>query len=154
VTERNLLISALHNIAGFTYDNSARPAPRTQDCTRYAYAILRDLYGDRVEEYKAELHIVDPAHVWSNVDAVLSLGGKSVAFPSPGHWHYCQGWKSTEPLRGGHAWLWYEPPAPVVEPGLIVQATPAKAPWCEYRSWGEQAGKFPAGVRLAVLPNL
>lgn len=152
MTDRDLLVSALRNIAGFTYSADARPPSGTQDCTRYAYAILRDVLGERVKEFRSELHITDPRSVWSNVTAVVALGGDRVEAPVPGRWMYCQGWKSVSPLRGGHAWLWFEPEAPRVGAGLIVQATPTDAPWCEFRTWGEQAGKFPAGVRLATIP--
>jgi hypothetical protein len=98
------------------------------DCTRATFAILRDVYGPIVDTVSPALHIRNPGDPFSNVDAVAGLGlGEIVSHPGAG-WSLCQGWRQLEPLHGGH-----------------IQ------PWCERRTWGEQKGKFPAGVKVCQL---
>jgi hypothetical protein len=148
--DRSILTSALRHLAGVRYDASAQPRPHSMDCTRATFAILRDVYGPIVDSVSPALHIRNPGDPFSNVDAVAGLGlGEIVSHPGAG-WSLCQGWRQLEPLHGGHAWLWWEPPLPFPGPGFIVQATPIQ-PWCERRTWGEQKGKFPAGVKVCQL---
>ena len=145
-----LLGSALRHLAGVTYDAAARPKAHRMDCTRATYAILLDVYGPIIQPISAALHIRSAADPFSNVTALAGLGlGQLVDRPGVG-WSLCQGWKSLDPLRGGHAWLWWEPPIPSAERPMIVQATPAQ-PWCEYRDWHAQRAKFSAGVKVCQL---
>jgi hypothetical protein len=155
-TDRDLLVSALRHLAGAGYDRTPPYEPGTLDCVRFTYAVLRDLWPDVIPQYHAELHVMDAADPFSPITAVAEAGvGKrtrdrlGIYRLRPGCWHLCQGWKSLEPLQSGHAWLWYEPASPVMEPGLIVQATNAGR-WVEARYWEDQVKRFPH-VRLAVL---
>jgi hypothetical protein len=148
--DRSILSSALRHLAGVRYDAAGKPRAYSMDCTRATFAILRDVYGSIIDSVSPAIHIRNAGDPFSNVDAMIGLGlAKSVKYPGAG-WSFCQGWRSLSPLHGGHAWLWWEPPTPFPGPGFIVQATPIQ-PWCERRTWGEQRGKFPAGVKVAQL---
>jgi hypothetical protein len=148
--DQRLLMAALRHLSGVRYDAKPQPALHTMDCTRATFAILRDVYGPIIDSISPALHIRNAAEPYSNVHALAELGlGKLTKHPLPGY-SLCQGWRSLNPLHGGHAWIWWEPPAPMPGPGMIIQATPIQ-PWCERRTWGEQRGKFPAGVKICYL---
>jgi hypothetical protein len=158
-TERDLLVSALRHLGGAAYDSSAPYAAGSLDCVRFTYAVLKDLWPDVAPAIHDELHLLDPSQPFSPVEAVDNAGlsgewsglvrpGRSS--PIPGCWHLCQGWKSLDPLERGHGWFWYEPATPLLEAGLLVQATNAQYPWVLPMHWGEQVAKFPH-TRVAVL---
>ena len=157
-TDRDILLAALKHAGGHAYNREPRPPKGTQDCTRFAFAVLRECYGERVDAARAELHIARGSSVFENVEAVVSLGlGLETIGPEVhGRWYYCQGWKSLDPLKGGHAWLWYEAAVPMARQSVILQATPEKGPdgrplWQDMRTWAEQAERFPGGIRTALL---
>ena len=149
-THHDLLVSSLRHLAGATYDSSVPYTAGSLDCVRFTYAVLRDLWPDIIPNYHSELHLLDPARPFSPVEAVHVAGVVTGSELTPGRWHLCQGWRSLDPLEGGHAWLWYEPATPSVEPGLLVQATNARYPWVLPMQWQDQLAKFPH-TRLAVL---
>ena len=149
-TERDLLIACLAELGGYTYDSAAYPKPGTKDCTRFTYGVLRSLWPI-LESYKGPLHITDPEHPFSNVEALESAGLALVSeAPVPGRWHLVQGWQRLAPLSNGHAFLWYEPAVPIAAPSFIVQATPTDPPWCEPRTAQQQTERFPH-IRWAAL---
>jgi len=151
--DRDILVSALRNVSGRHYDTSTGASRRKNntDCSRFAFAVLVDVYGARVKDEHNALHITDGAHPFSNVEAIVRLGiGEEVDEPLPGRWHYFQGWKSLDPLASGHTTLFYAAPTPFVGESLVLQATPLDAPWCDFRSWEDHAKRW-RFVRLAVL---
>jgi hypothetical protein len=143
------LRAALKHGVGYAYDAGTRAPFGTQDCTRYLFAILLEVCGDVVAERSGELHIRDAAKPYSNVQALIDLGlAEEASKPVKGGLYYCQGWRSLDPLQGGHAFMWLHGDKGA---GFIIQATPGRPHWCEVRSWKDQAAKFPAGVELAKL---
>jgi len=142
--DRSVLLAALRSVSGFRYDTSpgASKDAATTDCSRFAFAVLCDVYGaERVQPRHAELHLNVPAsRPWANIEALCELGlGREVDTPCPG-WHYCQGWSGLEGgeiVRGsrGHTTLFFQPPLPVIGPGFVLQATPLAPPWCNDRTW-------------------
>ena len=152
----SILMSALSHTAGYIYGSAGRDRV---DCTRLTFAILYDVYGRSVTGRRGDLMVYDPKTPWSPVTGAVALGiGTEVDAPTPGRWHLCQGWRKLAAGAvpkghgpNGHAWLWYQPETPTGQRGYIVQATTTPPPWCERRTWADQAQRFPAGVRLVEL---
>jgi len=44
---------------------------------------------------------------------------------TPGSWHVVQGWRSLDPLEGGHTWLWWADPTDP-ELGVCLESSEAK----------------------------
>lgn len=148
-------MASLKSLAGLHYDTSpgASKDPASTDCVRFVEDFLSELCGEFVKEMHADLMVMDGSRPYSNVEAVVKMSlGEEVDAPVPGRIHICQGWASLDPLKRGHAWVWYSNPLPFSGPdGTIIQATTSPAPWVRDMNWSEQAAKFPGGVRIAAL---
>lgn len=152
-TERDLLFACLEHSGGHVYDRSPPYEDNSQDCVRFTFAVLTDLWP-KLTQYHAELHLTDAAKPFSPVEAVEAAGlGIVSEEPIPGRWHLAQGWQSLEPLNRGHAWLWWEPPVPVAANSFIVQAT-TSLPWCEHRTLAEQTKRYPHTQWVALSLDL
>lgn len=152
-TERDILVHSLRHLGGYVYNTrpGASKDPTTTDCSRFAFAVLVDTFGEHVREKHGDLHIVDASRPFSNVDAIEALGiGRIVETPVPGRFHYFQGWKGLSPLKSGHTTLWFEAPVPLANECFVLQATPLKPPWVEYRTWAKHSARWNF-TRLAVL---
>ena len=151
--DARVLAAALQHGGGRLYV-AGKTDERTTDCSRLAYATLLKLYGSRVESERAALMLWKGQGPWSPPEAVQRLGlGKLVVVPQPGCWHLVQGWVSTTPLSGGHAFLWYQPMAPLAAgTGVQVQGNAGVGSFVEDgQTFAEQIARYKGGVRIAVL---
>jgi hypothetical protein len=154
--EARIPVAALRHGGGRFY-RAGQSDEATTDCSRLVYAVLVELYGERVEAERAALMLWQGQPPWSPVEAVEKLGiATPTDQPWPGQWHLVQGWQSLEPLRGGHSFYWYEPPIPLAGVhGVQVQANLGVGAFVEAdQSWEQQVARYHAGVRLAVLRDL
>jgi hypothetical protein len=88
--------------------------PSCIDCSSLTTWVLATVYpshGWDQQSYE-DMQIYDPTRPWSPVEAVERFGvGSRVVAPVGGAWHLTQGWRSLDPLAGGHARLAYAHPA-------------------------------------------
>lgn len=123
----------------------------TQDCVRFTYAILKAVYPNQPWSALNEvmhLNIPDGLGSFANVEAVIALGiGERVDHPMPSHWHYCQGWRSS---NRGHCFLWWEPPVPILGSGWILEATNGTSDWYRPMDWTTVTKRY-AELRCAAL---
>ncbi|NRA03752.1 MAG: hypothetical protein HRU00_14230 [Myxococcales bacterium] len=95
------------------------------NCSIATWQICEDYFGlELTAEEQRDWMIVDPARPWSPIDAVVSAGiGAEVDGPIPGRYHLVQTWRSVSPLNRGHSKIYFEPPSPMVDGCLVIQAT-------------------------------
>lgn len=161
-----LAFAFARELGGKTYGHPSRADMAAGDrrtitnCSVGSAEVLVSVYGERVRgEWKA-LMISDPSQPFSPVDAVERLGiGRRCDTPRSGCWHLVQGWRvldgngwvpSPGPDPNGHAFFYYEPPAPTPGAGMLVNANTTR-PWARRLTWGEARGPYRAGVELAAL---
>jgi hypothetical protein len=141
-TERDLLLTCLEHSGGILYDRTVPYDAGSYDCVRLTYAVLSSLWPVLLD-YHADIHLLDAARPFSPVEAIEAAGiGLVSSDPIPGRWHLAQGWVSLDPLKDGHAWIWYHPPVPVAAKPFIIQATSARPPWNERRTLEQQTARF------------
>ena len=162
--ELDILVHFLRHVAGRHYDTTpgASKDPTTTDCSRAPYAALVDTFGEHVKAEQKALHLnVDADQPFDNVDAIVRLGiGRIVQEPIPGRMHYMQGWnglfggdpRKLRIVKGskGHTTMWWEAPFPLANECMVLQATPLKPPWVDYRTWAKHSARW-NHVKLAVL---
>lgn len=156
--DARVLAAAAQVLGGRVYGHRG---DSTTDCSRAVESILSRVYGRSVESEHAALMVFDPSQPFSPIDAVerLKIGKRGAGHVPPGRWAVVQGWRKLDsnghvpnpsPSPNGHAFLWYEPAAPIKSAGIRVEAN-LRRPWVYPQTWGEAIGPYRAGVEFAVL---
>lgn len=144
-----ILESALDCGLGRKYGHTGNDAV---DCVIFTEAVLQLAFPwiDFGPKHR-DLMIQDGKRPFSNIEALVSLGFREVSEPEPGAFNYCQGWRSLDPLSGGHCFLFWNPKTPFDEPSKILEATNATSDWYRPLLWSDRQARFQAGLRLVSL---